>query len=673
MSVSLPILPNPTPSLGAPSSTLAGENAALLGGEPVSDNGFQAFMPGTPVVAQNAVQSPSVADASLSKGVADSSVLTPNSQADSSAAVAETTVVFAGPAIFSRLSEAGTESLKTPAQSSVLPGVDSAEIPAADAEPVQVGSKQKRSNTEQDEAKSPVALPPGAEALQLSQAVQAVQPPQVSQESGAAEPAKVAASLSSSPKVTEQSKVPEQAKAEAAASSVPVVTPNTVTDKARAASQTKTDKPQASVVAPQAQGSNLVTARELSPGRTELPLGAAKEAVETAQLTAAPTEYRLSGDSTKTGTSQPMTTDAAPAVVSVRDARQISFRPATASNSLPTTTPAKETPAGQVPLNAEPAATVAIPVSIPAQAQDLSAVQGADSTQAKSGTVAELGLPRENSAASTLTQRGSLSSKLAGTGKNSTQISGQQLDKKQQVSVGTATAEKGDAMFSEESKSTLGLEPSKENHLGTLGVDRVQRTGQELNPAQVGHESSSRERVGEAPGEAALRAVEAVRDVTEKLQAQPQRVIHFNLNLDGGEKLGVSIDFRNGDLKTTFRTDSSELREAISREWQTSMTATLQGVEGVRMGDPVFANSQDARSESGLANSDGQASRQQNQQNQQAQQQQQQDYRQAASHSSTLFTQRSGRTQDAGAANQAPSHHEPTAKDGNSQRLHAFA
>jgi hypothetical protein len=56
----------------------------------------------------------------------------------------------------------------------------------------------------------------------------------------------------------------------------------------------------------------------------------------------------------------------------------------------------------------------------------------------------------------------------------------------------------------------------------------------------------------------------------------------------GDQQLALRVELRDGTVHTTFRTDSSELRSALSQEWQ-SMVQPASGRE-VRLADPVFSS-----------------------------------------------------------------------------------
>lgn len=107
----------------------------------------------------------------------------------------------------------------------------------------------------------------------------------------------------------------------------------------------------------------------------------------------------------------------------------------------------------------------------------------------------------------------------------------------------------------------------------------------------------------------AHRAVEAVLDVTERFTAHDRNSVNLQFTV-GGRDLNVRVEMRGGEVHTTFRTDSDELRSALSAEWQ-NVTAHQQGDRSVRLAAPVFASNSDSSSMS--FGGDG-ASRQRDQQ-----------------------------------------------------------
>ena len=108
----------------------------------------------------------------------------------------------------------------------------------------------------------------------------------------------------------------------------------------------------------------------------------------------------------------------------------------------------------------------------------------------------------------------------------------------------------------------------------------------------------------------AHRAVEAVLSATERFAARDQHSVDLQFSV-GGADLKVRVELRAGEVHTTFRTDSDELRAALSNEWQ-SVATTSDAERPVRLAPPVFASS----GGNGGAPSDDGASRQRGHQSQ---------------------------------------------------------
>lgn len=87
----------------------------------------------------------------------------------------------------------------------------------------------------------------------------------------------------------------------------------------------------------------------------------------------------------------------------------------------------------------------------------------------------------------------------------------------------------------------------------------------------------------------AHRAVEAVLDVTDRFTNRDQHSVNLQFSVAGAD-LSVRVELRGGEVRTTFRTDSADLRTALSNEWQT-VTSQSTGDRSVRLAPPVFTGS----------------------------------------------------------------------------------
>jgi hypothetical protein len=89
----------------------------------------------------------------------------------------------------------------------------------------------------------------------------------------------------------------------------------------------------------------------------------------------------------------------------------------------------------------------------------------------------------------------------------------------------------------------------------------------------------------------ALRAVETVLNVVDAQQVGSGQggVVKLDFNF-GGEALAVHVQMRGGEVHTEFRTNSTELRSALSSQW--SVAAGQRDADGVRLVEPVFSSAQ---------------------------------------------------------------------------------
>jgi hypothetical protein len=116
---------------------------------------------------------------------------------------------------------------------------------------------------------------------------------------------------------------------------------------------------------------------------------------------------------------------------------------------------------------------------------------------------------------------------------------------------------------------------------------------------------------------AAVRLVERVAEVSEHLAANPAEPMSLSIQLDDTHRVDVRVTMRDGQVHTAFRSDSPEVRAALSSAWE-GFVRSRDGAEQ-RWAEPVFAPLgsstpaapsllaaapvSDARSEAGLAGS----------------------------------------------------------------------
>jgi hypothetical protein len=84
----------------------------------------------------------------------------------------------------------------------------------------------------------------------------------------------------------------------------------------------------------------------------------------------------------------------------------------------------------------------------------------------------------------------------------------------------------------------------------------------------------------------AHRAVEAVMNVVERYSAGDRHSLSMQFSV-GGADLSVRVEMRGDQVRTTFRTDSPELRNALAHEWQAASSDLTD--RSVRIAPPVFS------------------------------------------------------------------------------------
>ena len=93
-----------------------------------------------------------------------------------------------------------------------------------------------------------------------------------------------------------------------------------------------------------------------------------------------------------------------------------------------------------------------------------------------------------------------------------------------------------------------------------------------------------------APVSAAHEAVEVVLHAVEQLAARDQKSVRLQFSV-GDARLDVRVELHANEVRTQFRTDSAELRQALSHEWQSVSSGIGGGERGLRMAPAVFSSS----------------------------------------------------------------------------------
>jgi len=162
------------------------------------------------------------------------------------------------------------------------------------------------------------------------------------------------------------------------------------------------------------------------------------------------------------------------------------------------------------------------------------------------------------------------------------------------------------------------------------------------------------------------RTLAIVRDVAERIQTTANRVVEFDVNSQPGTQLSVRLEYRGGVVHTTFRTDSTDLRDTLTREWQSTMPSVVAGERSVRLAEPTFTPASAPRGDSQSFDLGGQTTRQQQQDTPQPQEK-------AAFGSEFAFARGASPRRTAAAVPAADTTVASTVRPDTAQHLHAFA
>lgn len=84
----------------------------------------------------------------------------------------------------------------------------------------------------------------------------------------------------------------------------------------------------------------------------------------------------------------------------------------------------------------------------------------------------------------------------------------------------------------------------------------------------------------------AAELVHEIREIADGMWAIDRNSVEVRFKFDNDEGLAVRVEYRDGTVKATFRTDSEQLRELIAREWQSQVAGADS--RAYRMADPIF-------------------------------------------------------------------------------------
>lgn len=136
--------------------------------------------------------------------------------------------------------------------------------------------------------------------------------------------------------------------------------------------------------------------------------------------------------------------------------------------------------------------------------------------------------------------------------------------------------------------------PASANHVrtahsaleGAVTVSSVQEgAAQTLSSFAAAPEATAQPQAVATP----QRAVEAVLKAVEHSQHAERPLVNLQFSV-GGAELAVRVEVRADEIRATFRTDSSELRAALSQEWQHANNSHSNSDRSTRTVTPVFTD-----------------------------------------------------------------------------------
>jgi hypothetical protein len=110
--------------------------------------------------------------------------------------------------------------------------------------------------------------------------------------------------------------------------------------------------------------------------------------------------------------------------------------------------------------------------------------------------------------------------------------------------------------------------------------------------------SSSNQTAAATPGPVsqqglAQNAVDAAITAAESLSTGNQQAVNMQFSV-GNADLSLRVELKNGEIHTTFRTDSADLRLDLQHEWQSANPGSGSG--SVKLAEPIFTSSGNAAS-----------------------------------------------------------------------------
>lgn len=287
------------------------------------------------------------------------------------------------------------------------------------------------------------------------------------------------------------------------------------------------------------------------------------------------------------------TTPSVQAIPAVKTSDVIATAPEV-SAKIATPTPEKiAAPANELPSDARPVATESTPSAVTRAQTPLVAERAFDSAPAISTPTRQEPVVghrpirhEEKTAASPIQTSGSTVSGVvssSGVSKNKfLNVDNKEL-KLDDEKVGTHVANWGDPM-----KSTVVKTPSADAPIAGPAASVAPQ-------AHTGTSTTLSAKPEAATPAAAVQMVREIRDIADGLWAVERNSVEVRFRMGDGEPLSVRVEYKDGVVQTTFRTESPELRDTLAREWQAQISASAD-TRPYRVADPVFNTpSQDER------------------------------------------------------------------------------
>lgn len=153
----------------------------------------------------------------------------------------------------------------------------------------------------------------------------------------------------------------------------------------------------------------------------------------------------------------------------------------------------------------------------------------------------------------------------------------------------------------------------------------------------------------------APRLVHEIREIADRISTIDRNTVEVRFDFSESERLSVRVEYRDGTVHTTFRTDSHQLRDAISNEWQTQ-AASSEG-RSYRLAEPIFSSNSSAQQDlSSSGNGSGHS----------------RSFEQPANSNGGAGLPRPGRSSSSGFSS-APTAPKPAARPETSRHLHTLA